>query len=386
MIKFKVLFVLALVLVAGCVGGKPGGPGDGNASETGASSETGTVRVGVILPLTGQLAALAENMKKGMNLARDEINSAGGIQGKKLELVYRDSRLDATEGVKVMRELAAQGIPIVIGAVASSVTIPAVTIADEEKVVLLSAASTNPSLSGASPYFFRVVPSDAIQGPYSAEVAYNRLGARRVSIIYENNDYGVGLKNAFTERFKELGGEITGVQAFESGQSDFTTIAANTISQKPELVYIPGYYKEQALAIKELRKQGYQGRIITSEAFENQESFKIGGPSINGTVMMKPAPDTQRARYKEFEKAYQKAYGTPPGSYSDYAYDAVKIAARAIQEAGYNGPAIQRYLRKARFTDTITRDIAFDENGDITTGGYSAFIANSTSKTFDPLT
>ena len=371
------LLIVPIMLTAGCLdsGDDNGGPAPGEP-----------YKIGVILPLTGYISFIAEDMKRGMDLAVQKVNDDGGIEGHKIVLVYEDSKLDPTQTISVMKKLSdVDGVPIVIGAVASTNTIPIVPMAEENKVVLLSAASTHSELSGSSDYFFRVVPPDSIQGPESARIAYDTLGVKKVAIIYENNDYGVGLKKLFEKEFKDKGGQIVGTsESYESGATSFSTQVAKTLSASPELIYLPGYPREQAQVIRELDVQGYTGKILASEAFETKEVFAVGGDAVDGVYLMKPDSDRSRKAYQDFATAYKKKYGEDPGSFSDYAYDAVLVAVQSIEVAGYDGPKIKTHMASAKFTNTATRDIEFNDQGDVTSGTYNLFVAKISDQSFMP--
>jgi branched-chain amino acid transport system substrate-binding protein len=368
-LRFALLLMVVLVaMFSGCVGEKP-------VEES--------YKVGVILPLTGQIASIAESMKNGMELAVEEINAAGGIGGRKVELVYADSKLDATEGVKVTRKLIeVDGVPVIIGGVASTITLAAVPVAEQSKVVMLSAASTNPKLSGKSQYFFRIVASDAKQGAVGAEFAYDRFGARRAAIIYENNDYGIGLREVFEQRFKELGGEVVAVESYESGASDFSTQISKVKAANPDFLYLPGYYKENALIVKTAKQNNLSVNMITSEAFENKDIFELAPDAVEGVYFTKPAPDMSTDNWQRFREAFKAKYNSEPTSYSDYAYDAVYIVTEAIDKGGYSGDAIREYLRTHSFPDRATGNISFDENGDLKVGGFSLWVVRNQS--FEP--
>ncbi len=369
------LVIIPAVILAGCLGGTP--PPD--------NPKEGPIKIGIILPYTGQISFVATSMERGYDLAVDQINSRGGIDGRKVVLLKEDDKLDATIAIQAMKKLAGDKVPIVIGSVASGTTIPLVPIAEQNSIVLLSAASTNDRLSGSSPYFFRNIPSDGIQGPESAKIASEKLGAKKVAIVYQNNDYGVGLKNLFSEAFKAKGGTIVASEGFEGGDVSFSTQVATAIAGGPELIYLPGYPLEQARIIKEARTQGFTGKFLASEAFGGDQVFQVGGDAVEGTYVMKPAVVPGRTVYSQFATAYKNKYGVEPEFFSDYAYDAVIIAVEAIDKAGYEGPKIQAHLAATdtKFTTTVTREVQFDAEGDVVGGTYSLFIAKN--EAFEPV-
>ena len=366
-----VVLVISLgVLGSGCLGGNTGGGGGGGT--------TGNVKIGVILPLTGSLNSIAEVIKEGIDLAASDINAAGGINGKTVSLIYKDDRLDGPTGTQVYQELIGEKVKGIVGPIPSTITLQVIN-ANEQKsessrVVIVSPASTATELSGKSQYFFRTVPSDAIQGPDAANVMVNTL-QKKIGLLYQNDIYGNGLREEFKAKLATLGGEIVAEEAFQIGQTSFGAQTNKIISANPEAVFIPGFYMEISLAIKELRSQGYTGVIVASEAIENRDIFQIGGSALNDILFMKASVESTRPTYAKFLENYSKKYGGKPGAYADYGYDALLVIVETLRAKGISASSaeIKDYMHQTTFTTTVTRDIRFDSNGDLIGGGYALY-------------
>ena len=362
--------ILLFVGVAGsgCLGG--GGGGGGSA---------GAFKIGVILSLTGSLAMIAEVIKAGIDLSASDINDAGGVEGKKVNIVYKDDKLDEPTGTTVYNELLGEDVQGIVGPVASTNTLQVIFAneqkPDNKKVVIVSPSSTAAELSGKSPYFFRTVPFDAIQGPNSADVIVKTLQKKRVAILYQSDIYGNGLKQDFSKELVALGGSVVAEEAFQIGQTSFSAQVSMIVASSPEVVFVPGFYREQTLGIRELRSQGYAGPILASEAIENSDIFQMGGSALKDILFMKASVESNRPNYKHFVTNYTAKYGAGPGAYADYGYDALRVIVDTLVAKGLNATSVQMkdYMHKTTFTDTATRDIRFDANGDLVGGSYDLY-------------
>lgn len=384
-----IVILIAAVVLSGILQNPSSGGGGG-----GTSGFKGKITIGAILPLTGQIASIAQNMKNGIDLAVEEINAKGGINQYKLEVIYGDDRLDPQQGVAEMSRLVGSGVQVVVGAVSSTITSSCLQTASDDKVVLLSPASTYKGLTidntGGTPkrkceFFFRDLPNDVIQGSKAGQTVKDVLQCTKVAIIYENNDYGIGLKDEFTNKFTSIGGQIAGSpQSFDVGVTDFKSQVLNAVGANPELIYVPGHYREIALIVKEARSQGFTGKILASEAYECDEVFTVGGSAVDGVFFMKPTTDLGRSLHQNFVTNYTSKCGKPPAAFSDFAYDAVVIAANSIKNAGNDGDKVRDYMNTHTFTNAVTRDVQFDSFGDVKNADYSLYITKYTDKNFVP--
>lgn len=189
---------------------------------TQTKKEPEVIKIGAIFPLTGDNAQWGILPYEGAKLAIEEINKEGGLKGKKLVLVAEDSRCEPKEGVSAFQKLLAQNIKIVIGGVCISVTLAAAPIAEKNKILLISPASTNPKIFESGDFIFRVIPSDALRGKVSAKYLFGK-GIKKVALLYINNEGGVGNKNVFAKRFTDLGGRILVEGSYEQGATDMRT-------------------------------------------------------------------------------------------------------------------------------------------------------------------
>ncbi|MBI1745171.1 MAG: ABC transporter substrate-binding protein [Acidobacteria bacterium] len=221
------------------------------------------LRVGCITPLTGDGASYGTATKRGLDLATEKINSMGGINGKRLEILYEDDRMSAITATNAIQKLiTVDKVPVIIGAFGSSVTLAIAPIAEKNKVVLFSASSTADAIKDAGDYVFRNVPPNKAQGKTAAEFCLNQLKAKSAAILQMNNDYGVSLSDAFKATFVGGGGKILAIESYNPGSSDFRAQITKVRGQHPDIMFFPGHYEPSGLILKQAKELGLTSTFI----------------------------------------------------------------------------------------------------------------------------
>ena len=221
------------------------------------------IKIGAILPLTGDGAQAGANTKSGIDLAVEEINKAGGINGHMVEIVYEDCQGQPKLAVSAMQKLTdIDKVPAVIDNSLSNVTLAIAPIAESKKVILLATGASSPKISNAGDYVFRIWNSDDLEGEVMAQYAINSLKIKDAAILYINNDYGLGLQQVFKKNFARLGGNIVSKIVFQAGKKDFKTQITKILQNKFNAIYLVGYPTECTGIIKQLRRLGYNGMIL----------------------------------------------------------------------------------------------------------------------------
>ena len=334
-----------------------------------AKKEPEEVKIGAVLPLTGDAAKWGESSKRAIDLAIDEINTGGGINGKKIKVIYEDDQGNAAAGTSAMNKLATvDKVPVVIGALFSSVTLAMAPIAESNKVVLISPASTAPKISEAGDYIFRNVAPDTFEAKEMAAFALKKVKFKRVAILYINNDYGVGLKNVFETEFKTLGGEIVGVESFEQGGTDFRAQLTKIKNAKPDAVYMPGYPPEMAQIMKQARELKISTQFLSVTVFEDAKVLEIAGKAAEGVIYTTQVfdPEAKDEVVQKFVTAYRDRYQATPDIFAGLSYDAAKIVALAMQQGGFQSEQIKNAIYKVQGFHGVTGLTTFDSNGDVT--------------------
>jgi branched-chain amino acid transport system substrate-binding protein len=344
-----IVSVLFVLLLYGCGGGAPE-----------------VYRIGAVISLTGPSAAYGQNVKNGLLLAMSEINEKGGIRQKPVDLLIEDDGSNEQKAVEKATELAKGGVPLIIGGITSSVTLAMVPVCESHKVILLSPTASSPKLSTAGDYFFRNYPSDTLEGSVMAEYAIRRLKIRKVAILSIDNEYGKGVTDVFKRRFTELAGTVLSEKYYAEGTSDFVAYVKEIKTMTPDAIYMPGYYTEISGILKEVKTQGVKSKLMSVEGAAQPQIIEIAGDAAEGLVYPQPPYDPESNDWdtKHFVATYKAKYPTAPDIDAAFAYDAMRIVAKAV-ESCTNYPVDLR----SRLADTsfkgITGDIAFDSNGDV---------------------
>jgi branched-chain amino acid transport system substrate-binding protein len=327
----------------------------------------GVLRIGCITPLTGDGATYGAATQRGAGLAIDEVNSAGGIDGKRLELICEDDQMSPRIGADAIQKLiSADKVPVILGAFGSSVTLAIAPIAERAKVVLFSASSTADAIKDAGDYIFRNVPPNKGQGDTAAAFVRTQLKATKATILEMNNDYGVSLGTAFKSAFEKAGGTVLSVESYNPGTTDFRAQLTKIRAQTPEVVFFPGHYQESGLILKQARELGITSTFVGGDGSYSPELIKIAGPAAEGSyyTLMAMAFGTADQKIEKFVSAYKTKYGSDPDVYSAYAYDGVLNIAEAIRTGGYTADGIKNALYQITF-DGVTGVTKFDKFGEV---------------------
>jgi branched-chain amino acid transport system substrate-binding protein len=352
----------------------------GVLSGCGQGGGGGTIRIGVAGPFTGNAAAFGEMIKKGATLKADTINAAGGINGKQIELVFGDDVGDPKEASTVATKFAAdRSIVAVIGHFNSSCSLAGKPIYKREGVVELSPGSTNVNVCVGSEWTFRNVYRDDFQGQFLARYVKQKLNLKRVAVFYDNDDYGIGLKNAFAEEAQKQGLEIVGTAAYTRESVDFKPELANFKALNPDAMFVSGLYNEAALVTMQARQQGLTMQILGADGVFSPGYIQVAGKAAEGTLITTPFLfDAGGAGAKEVLKKFKEQYKEDPDCWAALTYDAVGIIAEAVAKAGPDRKAIRDYLGGMTSADKaypgITGKTYFDANGDCQKPAYVSVV------------
>lgn len=335
---------------------------------TKSKKESQEIKIGVITPLTGEGASYGEATKRGVDLAVEEINRKGGINNRKLRVIYEDDQIRPEEGTKAIQKLISiDKVPVIIGAFGSSVSLATAPIAEKNKVVLFSASSTADALKDAGEYFFRNVPPNSGQGKSAAEFAINGLKAKTAAILYMNNDYGISLSTAFENIFKQKNGVILIIENYNPGDRDFRSHLSKIKDRQPDVVFYPGHYQESGLILKQAKELGIKSAFIGGDGSYSPELIKIAGDAAEGSyyTLMAMGYGVADEEIKRFTNAFKAKYGVEPDVYSAYAFDALKIVAQAIKNGGPDSEGIKKALYQTRDFKGVTGITSFDKFGEV---------------------
>jgi branched-chain amino acid transport system substrate-binding protein len=323
-----------------------------------------TIRVGVYGDTTGATSSFGQSTKNGIQLAFEEINAAGGVNGKKLEMVFEDDQGTPEKAKTVISKLINQDkVVAVLGEVASSNSLAAAPVAQEAKIPMITPSSTNPKVTEIGDYISRVCFIDPFQGSVMAKFAANTLKAKTAAIFGDNSsDYSKGLTQFFEQEFTKLGGTVITKQTYAQKDQDFKAQLTQMRDQKPDVIYIPGYYSEVGIIAKQARELGMDQPLLGGDGWDSPELWKLGGAALkNAFISNHYSADNPAPEIQNFVKAYQAKFNVAPDSLAALAYDSAKVLADAIKRAGGTDSAklkeaINSTKNFAGVTGTITLD------------------------------
>ncbi len=330
------------------------------------------IKIGVAGPFSGQAAAYGEMVKGGVEIMVDEINAGGGINGKKIELVFGDDMCDPKEAANIGQRFASdKSISIIIGHLCSSSTLAAKPIYKIAKLPAISPCSTAVNVCEGSDYMFRDVYRDDFQGIFMARYVKNILNLNKIAVFYDNDDYGIGLKDAFAQEAKKIGLTIQGVESYTKDVTDFTPQLTKFKSQKAEALFIAGLYNEAGLIANQTRKLNLNISIFGADGMGTPGYIDVAGKKASeGTMASCPyafEPGKNQIADK-FAKKFKEKTGKDADWMAATSYDALGIAASAIKSVGQNREKIKDFLKsmnsKEKGYKGITGVTFFDKNGD----------------------
>lgn len=296
-----------------------------------------TIKVGEFASLTGKEASFGQFSHNGTALAVEEINARGGVLGKKLELIYEDDQSKAGQAATVVRKLISRdNVVAILGEVASSRSMEAAPICQDEKVPMISPASTNPEVTQRGDYIFRVCFTDAFQGKLLAEFAAKTLKANKVAVLKDvKSDYSVGLAKNFISSFKASGGEIITERDFSGGDKDFRAQLTVIRASNPQAVFVPAYYTDVGLIVRQARQLGIKTPLFGGDGWESATLAQVAGSGIEGTYFSTHfSTDANRPEVQDFVSKFKAKYGKVPDAMAALGYDSALILADAIKRAG----------------------------------------------------
>ena len=355
-------FMVAAGVLAGC-----------NSSASGDAEEGSTIKIGANLELSGGVASYGQSAKEGIELAIEEINKKG-IDGKKLELVTVDNKSDAAEATSGALKLATQDkVVAMIGAATSTNTLAQVQIAQDNKIPLITPTATNATITNkdgkVNDFVFRTCFIDPFQGTVAANFASNDLKVKSAAVLIDSSsDYSKGLADSFKKSFKANGGEIVKEEAYVAKDTDFRATLTNIKSANPDYVFVPGFYEEVGLIIKQARELGINVPIMGGDGWDSPDLVKIAGAdTLNNTFITNhySSGDSDK-KVREFVAAFKAKYdGKSPDAFTALGYDTVYFLADAIKRAGSSDPKkIQKALEETDGLQLVSGKVKLDKNHD----------------------
>ncbi len=340
------------------------------------TSSGDVIKVGEFASLSGKEATFGMSSHEGTLMAIEELNTGGGVLGKKFELITEDDLSKAGEPATVVNKLIARdGVIAVLGEVASSRSLEAAPICQQNKIPMISPSSTNPKVTETGDYIFRVCFIDPFQGTVMANFATKTLKAKKVAVFTDvKSDYSKGLAKFFKESYVAAGGQIAAELDFNGGDKDFKAQLTAIKSAGPDAVFVPGYYTDVALICIQAKQLGLSVPLFGGDGWESEDLVKIGQDAVEGHYFSTHYhPDVGSPKSTAFVEAYKKRWKNADGSaklpdaMAALGYDSAMILADAIKRAGgTDGPKLRDALAATKNFDAVSGRISIDAKRDAT--------------------
>ena len=353
------VFVLG-IFAAGCGGGTEESPADGD-----------TIKVGINLELSGAVATYGTGIKNGAELAFEEINADGGVLGKEIEVLVQDNKSQNREARNIAEKLIGEGVVAVIGPATSGNVQAEVPVLTDAKIPVIAPAATAPEVTydektdTVKEYVFRVCFIDPDQSQVMAQYILDELGLKKGAMMVNKEDeYSIGLGNAFREYFTTNGGEIVAEEGFITSDTAFKSQLTSISSKNPEFIYVPTYYNQVGLIIKQARELGIELPMMGADGWDSPKLVSIAGAeSLQDCYFTNHySIDDPAEHIQSFVKAYDEKYGATPDSFAALGYDAGYLLAEAIEQAGSAEPEkIQEALANIKDFEGISGEMTIDE-------------------------
>ncbi|MEK3974983.1 MULTISPECIES: ABC transporter substrate-binding protein [unclassified Psychrobacillus] len=361
--KFASLFLASSLLIGVLTGcSSEGGQGDGGD----------TVKIGINLELSGGTASYGQSEDKAIDLAVDEINEDGGIDGKKIELVKVDNKSDAGEATNgAIKLITKDKVVAIIGAATSGNSVAQVEVAGKNKVPLISPSGTSTTVTvnddgKVNEYAFRTAFIDPFQGTVAANFAANELKVKNVAIYADNgSDYAKGLAASFKKDFEAAGGKIVAEEFYAAKDSDYRSTLTSIKSSNPDFIFIPGYYEEVGLIVKQAREMGITVPLMGADGWDSPTIVDLAGAdALNNTFIITAySSEDPDGKAKSFSDKFNEKYGEAPNSFHALGYDTVYLLKDAIERAdSTDGEKIKEALEATDNLDLVTGLYSMDEN------------------------
>jgi len=370
MFKKKACLVLSMAMTVGLLAGC--------GAKT--ASTTGDIKIGVVLPLTGTVSSFGKSGQNGIKLLEDQVNKAGGINGRKIKFLFEDDEgkpdTATTVGTKLISE---DNVVAIVGPLTSGSCIALGPIATQSKVPMITGSGTNPDVTKkGGEYVYRACFIDPFQGTVISKFASTDLKAKTAAILYDNgNDYSKGLAEFFEKGFIASGGKIVAKETYATNDKDFKAQLTKIKPTNPDVILLPDYYGTVGNIAKQARAIDIKVPLLGGDGWDSSELFKVGGTAVNNCYISDhySADDTSKL-VVAFQKEYKAKYNLKADAMAVLNYDAAKIMVEAIKVSGKtDGPSIKAALAKTNL-EVVSGKVSFDKNRDAIKGAVILKVDN----------
>jgi branched-chain amino acid transport system substrate-binding protein len=324
------------------------------------------ITIGAIFPLTGEAGQYGQDAKAGIDLALEEHNVTKPSEV--IKILFEDDQANPTTSISAFRKLVnVDKVKIILGPMSSSSALAVAPIAEQAKVVLLSPSASAAKLTKPNDFFFRNELSDMKGAEIQAEEAFSQLNIKKISILYVNNEYGVGVKDGFSKAFRSVGGNVLMGESFEANSKDFRTQLTKIKQVDSDALFIVAQ-KETVSILRQMKEMKLKTKILSTPLFEDPTILKQAKTESEGAIYIYYGTfdlKGKNQRSQGFISSFSKKYSREPSYYSALAYDAANIIFSIASKNASDTQAIADEIIKIRNFPGITGDTSFDLNGDV---------------------
>src|SRR5499425_488405 len=340
-----------------------------------AENASAQIKLGVAGPITGGSAAFGAQLKNGVEQAVEDINAAGGILGQKIQVFVGDDRADPKEGVSVANKFVGDGVKFVVGHFNSGVTIPSSEVYQENGMLVITPAATNPKVTERDMWnIFRTCGRDDQQGAVAGDYIAKHFQGKKIAILHDRTTYGQGLAEETKKTINSKGVQEVLYEGINKGDKDFSAIVSKIKASGADLVYWGGLHTEGGLLVRQMRDQGVNAPLMGGDGITSDEFATIGGPGVEGTLMTYGPDPRKRPEAKAVVEKF-RAKNFEPEAYTLYTYAALQIIKAAAEEAkSFDPKQVAEVMHSGRKFSTVIGELSYDQKGDITRLDYVMYV------------
>ncbi|GAX88961.1 ABC transporter substrate-binding protein [Effusibacillus lacus] len=364
----KLSFILSSLLsvsllVAGCAGGKSTQTNSGKDAKDGAD----TIKIGWYGPLTGPTATDGTHSRDAALLAVEQVNAAGGINGKKVELVAEDDQGKPEEALKAVQKLI--NSDKVVALVGGAYSGPSKTVApkvQEAKIPMVVAYAVHPDVTKGGDYVNRVIYTGPVQGKAMADYAVNQLKKKNFAVLYVEIDYGKSIYGAFKAEVEKMGAKVVIDRPFKMGDKDFSSILTAVKAANPDALYVVGYYNEASAIVKQAKELGISAQLLGVDGFDSPKYLELGKSNTEGSIFTTSFyTSDQREVVQKFVKAWSAKYKGEPDMLSSQSYDAAMVILEALKKAGSDKEKLAKAISETKDFEGTSGKITFGKDHEV---------------------
>ena len=332
------------------------------------------IKIATVIPATGPLTQYGDMIKEGVNTAVEQVNAAGGINGKKLEVVTVDDACEPKQGPVAANCVVNDKIGFVVGPVCSGASIAAAPIYNNEGVVVITPSATSPALTDGKNYhfIFRTIGRDDQQGPSAAKFIIDSVKPKKVAVIHDKQSYGQGIASAVRDDLRKAKIDVALFEGINAGDSDYSAVITKLKSSGVDFVYYGGYHPEMGLLLRQAGEQGLKVKFMGPEGVGNPEINAIAGPAVEGMLLTLPADFASNPKNAAVVAAFKEKKRDPSGAFQLTSYAATQALIAGIKAVGEDPAKVADHLHKST-VETVLGPISWNKQGDLNAFEFQIF-------------